>query len=430
MFDLSFERAASTASKLYRAVGLLPWLSLCAFVAAVAAHHLSRLPSPYTWLEPLWTFRAVLAEPRFPLALLATYWIGRWARRGSWDVQTAAQVWARGQGWEALRRSLRRGLLSALAIVVADRVLLGSSRDGIDLLALGLLGLFASPRLTWKRAAGEAAYTVVCGLIVLVVCYSFTISKALVFISGRQLDAELVQLQARVLGFLPYRVLANWAAHHPSVVAACDWIYFHCFEHMALTTVLLVALRNRSQRTEYLGALALCYLVGGLVYHLFPAQGPGYFDPGHFEYLNQKSLITKHIRAWLKYNTDGVFNCTVSEIRTWNYIACMPSLHVTHELIMLYYSRASRLAFLLSATFTALTLPAVLILGWHYLLDLLGGAAVAAIVITVARWQSRALLPIYFASAEDPAPLPPKPVILPFVRAYRAEQRARAAAGQ
>ena len=420
---------ASTASKLYRTFGLLPLLSLCAFVAALTAHSLSRLPGPYTWLEPLWTFRAVLAEPRFPFALLATYWVGRWARRGGWDVQAAAQVFARSHGSDALRRALVRGALSAISIMIADRVLLNSSRDGIDLVALGLLGLFASPRLSWKRAADEFAYTTVCGLIVLVVCYSFTISKALVFISGRQFDAELVHLQARVLGFLPYRVLAIWAAHHPSVVAACDWIYCHCFEHMALTTVLLVALRSRSQRTEYLGALALCYLVGGLLYHLFPAKGPGYFDPAYFQYLNQKSLITNHIRAWLKYNTDGVFNCTVSEIRTWNYIACMPSLHVTHELIMLYYSRASRLAFLLSATFTALTLPAVLILGWHYLLDLFAGAAVAAIVIAVARWQSRALLPAYFASAEDLAPLPPKPVIAPFLRAYRAERRARTAAG-
>ncbi|HEY3254468.1 MAG TPA: phosphatase PAP2 family protein, partial [Polyangiaceae bacterium] len=327
MSDPYLERAFRTVSKLYRTFGLLPWLCLFAFIAALVAHHISRLPGPYTWLEPIRTFRSVLAEPRFPFALLGTYWLACWARRGDWDTNAAARLLAGGDGLSALRPALIRGLVRAIVALIVDRLLLSSSRDAFDLVALGLLGLSAhGPRMTWRWLGREAAYTAVSSLLMLVVCYSFTISKALVFISGREFDRELVQLQASVLGFLPYRALASWATAHPLVVAGCDWIYFHCFEHMALTTALLVALRRRSQRSEFLGALALCYLIGGLAYHLFPARGPGYFEPQYFEYLSQKSLITNHVRAWLKYNTDGVFNCTVSEIRTWNYISCMPSL--------------------------------------------------------------------------------------------------------
>ncbi|MEI9935900.1 MAG: phosphatase PAP2 family protein [Pseudomonadota bacterium] len=415
-------------TKLYRTFGLLPWLSLLAFLAAIVAHSVSRLPGPYTWLEPLRTFRLVLAEPRFPFALLAVYWLGGWARRGSWDTQGAGRLLGRGDGLSALRAALLPGIARVLVALIADKVLLNSSRDVFDSIALGLLGLSVNaPRLNWKRLSEEAAYTAVCSTIVLVVCYAFTISKALIFMGGREFDAAIVHLESALFGFVPHRVLATWAALHPRFVQMFDWIYFHCFEHMALTTALLVALRRRGQRTEYLAALALCYLIGGLAYHLFPARGPGYFEPKYFEYLNEKSLITNHIRAWLKYNTEGVFNCTVSEIRTWNYIACMPSLHVTHEFIMLYYSRGSRLAFVLSATFTLLTLPAVVVLGWHYPLDVLAGGAVAVAAIAVARWQTRTLLPACFDLGEDETPACPKPVLAPFLRAYRAERRAHTA---
>jgi len=189
---------------------------------------------------------------------------------------------------------------------------------------------------------------------------------------------------------------------------------------MALVTVLLVALGRRRQRTEYLGALALCYVLGGLAYHSCPALGPSFAEPSYFAFLDRPSLIAGGIRRWLLYNTQGVAQGTAHELRTWGYIACMPSLHIAHELVMLYYSRGSRLAFGFSLAFALLTQLAVVVLGWHYLLDSLGGAAIAALALAIARWQSRSLMPRVLWSDDEPASPPARPVIVPFLKAYLA----------
>jgi len=412
----------------YRRFGLLPLLCFASLLVAAVFHHLSRLPGPYTWFEPVWTLRSVLGEARFPVALLAVYGLGSWARRGDWDVLGMARLLAQQMTARDCASLLLPRALSAVAVLTADAVLLDTRRDPLDLVALTAFGIcIGGQRPPLARLARELGFALLSSLIALVTCYCFTVSKALIFVDGRGFDAAIIGLEMSLFGFVPHRVLATWAATEPRVVALCDWVYFHFFEHMALTTVLLVTLRKRAERSEYLAALALCYLIGGLGYHLYPAQGPSYFEPQYFGFLQRPSLITRPVRAWLKYNTDTALHCTASTLRTWSYIACMPSLHVAHELVMLYYSRHSLPAFLLSAAFTLLTLLSVVVLGWHYPLDFLGGAAVALAAIAIARWQRRTLMPAYLDLGEDSARLPPKPLLSPFLLAYRAERRMRAA---
>jgi membrane-associated phospholipid phosphatase len=77
----------------------------------------------------------------------------------------------------------------------------------------------------------------------------------------------------------------------------------------------------------------------------------------------------------------------------------MPSLHIAHELVMLYFARSSKLAFPVSLAFTALTTVAVVALGWHYPSDLVAGAVLAVFAIALARWQSDRLLPRWFGKS-------------------------------
>ena len=180
---------------------------------------------------------------------------------------------------------------------------------------------------------------------------------------------------------------------------------------MALTTVLLVSLRLGRERIEYLGALAICYIIGGPLYHVWPGAGPGYFDARTFEFLGQNPILVNPIRAWLYENTASVLSGHAVILKTWGYIACMPSLHVAQEFVMLYYARHSRLGFLLSGIFTAFTLLAVVALGWHYPLDSIAGGLVAVVAIKVAHSQRDYLLPA-FASHERDLPVPVRRPIL------------------
>lgn len=408
----------------YRRLGLLVWLSLLSLLIAVSLHHWSRLPSSYTWLKPLRTLESVLRLPRFPVLVIGAYGLGAWAWRGAWDVEAGARRLAR--AWP-IRHSLPRvlrALLCVAGVVFGDALLADGERDLPDLLALVLLGLVvAGHRPTRKQLARELGYLLLSSAIFLTVCYFYTIVKALTLCTDRRFDLAIIGLESTLFGAPPHRALALWTAAHPDFAQLFDWAYFRFFEHMTLTTVLLVALRKRALRTEYLAALALCYLIGGPLYHLFPALGPSYFEPRYFEFLRDPGMLTGTVRRSLQLNTEGVLHGTARQVRTWSYIACMPSLHVAHELVMLYYVRSCKPAFFASLLFTLLTLVAVVALGWHYPLDSLFGALVAALAIAVARSQRRTLLPSEFSSLEDEDAPPVRPVVLPFVRAYLAALR-------
>ena len=413
--------------RLYARIGLLVCLCVVSLALAVTVHHLSALPGPYTWFEPLSTLRALLGRPRFPLAVLFIYTIGRWARRGEWNPAGLGKRLATPVELGILRPLVLRVVTSIALLIFADALLLGSDRDLLDVMALTVLGfIVAGHRPPRAVLAKEVGYSLLSAAIFLVVCYAFTVSKALLFAGGRSCDGAIIGLEARVFGVVPHRVIASYAAGHSWLVELSDWVYFHFFEHMALVTVLLVALRQRARRTEYLGALALCYLVGGLTYHLFPAWGPSFAEPQYYLFLNRPDFVAGGIRRWLLYNTNGVARGTATELRTWGYIACMPSLHIAHELVMLYYSRGSRVAFALSFAFASATLLAVVVLGWHYPLDSLGGVLVALVAIVIARWQNRRLMPLGLSALVDEPRVPTQAVLRPFFQAYWAERRARA----
>jgi len=413
----------------YRRLGLLVWLSLCAVLGAALLHHASRLPRAYTWFEPLSTLRGVLSRPHFPLAILGVYALGGWQWRGAWDFQASAQQLARALPARELLHAGLRPLSCVVLLLGADALVLGGARDSLDLVALATLGfIVAAHRPDRRQLTRELGYVALSAAIFLAICYAYTILKALTFSSGRSFDERIIRFESTLFGVAPHRMLALWTSTHPAMAQLFDWVYFHFFEHMALTTVLLVALRKPRERTQYLGALALCYLLGGPLYHLLPAVGPSYFEPSYFEFLQDPRLMTGAIRSYLQTNTDAVLAGSAREVRTWGYIACMPSLHVAQELVMLYYARSSIPAFLASLPFTLLTLPAVVALGFHYPVDSLGGALVALVAITLSRWQASALMPHALAPIADATPPAGKAVIVPFFRAYWALRRSQPAA--
>jgi hypothetical protein len=71
------------------------------------------------------------------------------------------------------------------------------------------------------------------------------------------------------------------------------------------------------------------------------------------------------IQRLLQHSTDAVVRGELEVINTYAFIAGMPSLHMAHETVMLFFSRKSPVMFLLSLTFWVLSFIAVLVLGWH-----------------------------------------------------------------
>lgn len=383
-------RFVGLISHAYSTVGLLAIVSGVALMGGVLVQWARpELPAAYTWLQPLRALKQVALSAGFPLLAGLAYVLGVFSRRGWGGLKAALQE---GLAGATERRSL---LLRCAAFVVVFGldVLWAPAHGPADALALAAMG--ASVARPWsRRALAQAALHAGFALLVFVaVCYWFTVVKALTFVGQHPRDPQILRFETAIFGVLPHRWVAAWAAQSPGWLHWLDWIYFRIFEHMALTTALLLGRADVRARTEYLGALVICYFLGAPLYLTFPAAGPVYFDPSAFRFLQQQELLVNPVQAALFRNTGGINEGRATILHTWAYIACMPSLHMAHELVMLWFARVSKPAFVLAFGFTALTSVAVIALGWHYPTDLVAGAALAAIAVTIARWQSARLLP-------------------------------------
>jgi membrane-associated phospholipid phosphatase len=382
----------------YGQSGLLVPVSVLVLVAGGYIQHVrSELPSAYTWWQPFDTLKMIVQLEGFPMAVVVAYLLGASARLGPSglrDLFTAARALELSPERRAplLLRVLFGVVLTALDVIFLP------GHGPLDAIAVGVAGgLLAKPysRETWRRFVLHTACAI---LVFTAVCYWFTVVKALTFVGSKQRDPDILAFEHALTGIYPHRWVAAWASERPTWVGWFDWAYLKIFDHMAVTTAFLLGLRDLRQRTEYLGALAICYLLGAPLYLLCPAAGPAYFDPAQFMFLRHQQLSVNYVQAMLYHNTAAVNDGRSRVLSTWSYIACMPSLHMAHESVMLFYVRASKPALALSIAFISLTGVAVVALGWHYPSDILGGFGLALFAIVVARWQSKRLLPRFIAS--------------------------------
>jgi PAP2 superfamily len=380
-------------AQLYARVGLLLPMSFVALLGAGwLQYQCPELPGSYTWLQPYRVLGEIAESRGFPATVAVTYLVGLLTRWGPTVARARLTQWVSTRRMGAGQLPILLRVLSGLLAATVDVVWL-PLHGPLDALALGVSAACLTRPWPREDLIRGLMQTAVAMWIFTTVCYWFTVLKALTFVGASAQDASIVAFEHAVTGIYPHRAIAAWAAERPLLVHWFDWAYFRIFEHMTLTAIFLVGLGNLRQRVEYLGALAICYFLGGPLYHLFPALGPVYYEPQLFGFLERQVLVVSDVQQWLRNNTTAVVTGHSRVLDTWSYIACMPSLHLAHECVMLYYARASKLAWLVSFAFSAFTTVAVLALGWHYPSDLLAGVLLAIGAIAFARWQSARLLP-------------------------------------
>lgn len=159
--------------------------------------------------------------------------------------------------------------------------------------------------------------------------------------------------------------------------------YHDIFVAMFLATFILFAATNRREAFQKsLLAITFVLLIGGLTYIPFPANGPFIFhsDSGEHAHAIQQEMLG-FMERFLESNgaayTGGNFIMP---------LAAMPSLHVAHAFVLLYYAwkHLRWLGHIYLPLFIFLATEAVSS-RWHYLVDLPVGLLIAALCIKLAR---------------------------------------------
>lgn len=156
---------------------------------------------------------------------------------------------------------------------------------------------------------------------------------------------------------------------------------------MLLVSIFLAATGNHIERQRYILSLVFCYLVGAFSYYALPALGPVFYNPDLFKFIKIFAPHTYDIQQLLVHNTSAAQArfTTITQLDVFGFIASMPSLHLAHETIMIYYSRQSKIALLASGIFFVGTSISVLIFGWHYTIDIPIGILFGFIMIKLTK---------------------------------------------
>jgi len=185
------------------------------------------------------------------------------------------------------------------------------------------------------------------------------------------------------------------AMFSPRLLAWAEQVYFGMFNLLG-ATLILIGVHGRLRRAmRFVSAVVLAYYVSLALFMLFPSQGPFYLCLDHASsfptilksYSIQQSLLDQAQQTWRHSSTLLV---------SGGYYISFPCMHVVKPTVALWYLRGHRtIAWLLAAYLLVLPI-AIILLEWHYFVDILVGFAISVLAIIVSdpcakRYMQRAV---------------------------------------
>lgn len=214
------------------------------------------------------------------------------------------------------------------------------------------------------------------------------------------IDAALARWDA-ALGFNVTSAMA-WTQAHPRC-RSWLWRSYDSLQYQLLLVPLLACcLRDRARMKRFTYAFVYSFFAGDLFYYFFPSSGPAgvyvspYFDPvqrlTHVKFYNVHHFLAVTTRA--------------------GGLIAFPSFHVVWGVLLTCLARGRSWAFLPLLALNALMIASTLLLGWHFLVDVVSGVVLALVTLRLGDWTCRRL--------EAGAPLPDAPAPLPAAAGARA----------
>jgi hypothetical protein len=194
-----------------------------------------------------------------------------------------------------------------------------------------------------------------------------------------------------------FNALDKWLLHGTSVSDLCHWavrtfpvsflnflefIYFGMFPQIGAALILSAVYSGKKRALRFVGTILMAYYLALILFFLWPSQGPYYLCPSHFSEFPM-SLRAYGVQRASMANSQALWNHSrIRQISTDYYIA-FPCMHIAQPLVVMWFLRPWKRMVAALAVYDLLLLVAIVLLEWHYLVDILGGALVAGFAILV-----------------------------------------------
>jgi PAP2 superfamily len=179
-----------------------------------------------------------------------------------------------------------------------------------------------------------------------------------------------------------------------SVFTILDWLYLAMFNEIGAVLVLVGLMRGYKEGCRYVGTLLMAYYAALLIFYAYPTLSPYFLCSDHWSHLPAtNAAVIQRIFVGRMPVLRSAFTLNVQA----DYNIAFPCMHIALAVIAWWFCREwKRIARVLFVYNVAL-IPSILLLEWHYAVDVLGGIAVAALAIAITntkRTQTEQAVPV------------------------------------
>jgi hypothetical protein len=222
------------------------------------------------------------------------------------------------------------------------------------------------------------AFYLFCGLLLVSAYNNIIVSYRFFALS----DATFNSLDQWLLGGLTVSRICHWALRvfPPSFFRLLEFVYFGLFTQVGAGLILTAAACGKKRGLQFVGTIMTAYYLALGLFYLWPSQGPFYLCSNHFSefpaflktYVTQKQSIAGAQARWRHEPLSRI---------SFDYYIAFPCMHIVQPLVVMWFLRAWKRAVVFLAVYDTVLLVAIVLLEWHYVVDILAGVAIAVIAI-------------------------------------------------
>src|SRR5262245_647198 len=170
------------------------------------------------------------------------------------------------------------------------------------------------------------------------------------------------------------------------VFRAAELVYYSLFAQVGAAIAITALASGRKHAMGYVATLVIAYYLALAAFFLWPRMGPFSICQQHASayphdlptYWSQVAILSK-----AKLLRDHNLLPDVRTVNAADYYIGFPCMHIALPLIALWFLRKWKRIALVLLCLDALLLISIILLEWHYVIDIPGGVAVAALAIWI-----------------------------------------------
>jgi hypothetical protein len=175
-----------------------------------------------------------------------------------------------------------------------------------------------------------------------------------------------------------HAVLLRW----PGLIPVLQVVYFGIFAQIGAAIVILALRDGKSMALKFVGTAVTAYYIALFIFYWIPATGPFAISPEHFSVI-RPGIATYEIQKALLGILTQLRQFHTKDFIGADYFIALPSMHIVLPLIVLWFSRKWKRMVAVLIAYDVLVVFAILLLEWHYVVDMIAALPVAALVIAI-----------------------------------------------